>query len=95
MMRGYQTKPVTISADSNHSTVGKFAGWSVRESAGSPAAATVRFRDTDASGQILAVLELPADGSDTTVLYPAVWPDGGVYVEVVTGTVEGVIYDWQ
>lgn len=94
-MRGYQVRPVDIVAGTNHASVNRFGGWSVRESAATAAAATVRFREASSTGQILAVVELPADGSDTRVLDPAVWPAGGVYVEVVAGTVEGVIYDWQ
>lgn len=94
-MRGqFQLEANTITAGTNHD-VSRFGGWSVREAAATAAAATVRFRDTSVAGQILAVLELAADGSDTTVLDPAVVPDGGVYVEVVAGTVEGVVYDWR
>lgn len=81
-----------ITADSNHTAVSRFAGFSVRESAGTPAAAAVNFRDSAVGGQILAVLELAADESATLSLTDLISVDTGVYVEVVSGTVSGVLY---
>ena len=83
---------VDITGDSNHTQVTRFAGFSVRESAGSPAAAAVNFRDSAVGGQILAVLELGADESASFNLDDVLPVDTGVYVEVVSGTISGVLY---
>lgn len=87
-------RPITITPDSNHTAAERFRGFSVRESAGTPAAAAVNFRKLSVGGQLLLVLELNGDESSTLVLgkdmmMPA---EGGVYVEVVSGTVSGVIF---
>lgn len=72
---------------------GVLFGWSVSENAGPAAPGTVVIRDgVDVSGPILAVIELPADRSDTESL----GPEGlsfmkGIFVEI-TGTVRGSIY---
>ena len=84
--------PTDISADSNHSGINRFRGVSIRESAGSPAPATIRLRKASVSGQILMVIELAENESATLVLEENVPSEGGVYVQVVTGTIEGVIY---
>lgn len=81
---------VEVTGDSNHSGVQHLAGWSFRETAAS--AAEVRLRNGAVGGDILAVFNLPADGSvESTPLAPIRAPSG-VFVEVVGGTVEGVLY---
>jgi hypothetical protein len=73
---------------------GRLAGWSVWESAGSAAAAQVRFRDSvDVTGTLLGGAKLAASGTDQGPN----WDEGirfhaGVYMEVVAGSVEGTIY---
>lgn len=86
--------PTTITANSNHSGVARFRGFSVRESAVTPAAAAVNFRKLSAGGQIIFVLELNSNESSTLVLGRDMMipSEGGVYVEVVSGTVSGVIF---
>lgn len=91
MSRQYVTA-TDITADTNHAGVRDFAGYSIREAAATAAAATVRFRLGALAGQILAVVELPADGSETFAFPEAIRTATGVYVEVVAGTVEGVIH---
>ncbi|MFC8717782.1 hypothetical protein [Kitasatospora sp. NPDC057198] len=74
------------------SSPGRVVGWSVRETAG--AAAVVRLWDgRDAGGQLLAAISLAASGAQT------IMPTGGginvsdaLFVEVVSGAVEGVLY---
>ncbi len=87
-------RPVTITADSNHSAVARFRGFSIRESAGTPAAAAVNFRKLTAGGQIIFVLELNGDESSTLILGSDMMipSEGGVYVEQVSGAVSGVIF---
>lgn len=86
--------PVTIAANAAHATVDMLGGWSIREAATVAAAATVRLRVGTVAGQVLAVIEIPADGDDTFEFDRAVDVPGGagVWVEVVAGTVEGVLY---
>lgn len=88
-------EPVDITANTNHTGAERLGGFSVHEAAATAAAATVRFRRETATGQIIFVLELAANESASIVL-PAgeyVPSGGGVYVEVVAGTVEGVLFD--
>lgn len=85
-------KTTTITANTNHSDVQRFRGVSIRESAASAAAAQVNLRKGAVGGQLLMVIELAANESATLVLEDRVPSEGGVYVQVVSGTVEGVIY---
>jgi hypothetical protein len=67
-----------------------YDGISVRETAG--AVASVRVRQGAITGAIVAAVSLPANGSFTEALGLApINCDGGVYVEVVAGTVEGSV----
>jgi hypothetical protein len=92
--RGHVNVPVDITSNAAHASVDLLGGWSVREAAVVGAQATVRFRRGAVGGQVLAVLELAANAAETVVLATPIDGDGtnGVYVEVVAGTVEGVLY---
>lgn len=85
--------PVTITANSNHTAVTRLGGYSIRESAATAAAAAVNLRRGTVAGQIIAVIELAANGSVTDMWPGLVGATGGVYVEVVAGTVEGVLFE--
>lgn len=91
---GHRNVPVDVTANTAHGSVDMLGGWSLRESAAVAIAATVRLRVGSAAGQILAVIELAANGSDRVeFLHPVDVPGGsGVYVEVVAGTVDGVLW---
>lgn len=69
-----------------------FAGWTVRDTGGT--GAVVRFWDnaTAASGTPLGTVALAANASDTHELTHAVEVQNGVYVEYVSGSVEGSAY---
>lgn len=88
------SREVDITQNSNHATVEIFRGFSVRENAGSPAAAAVNFRKNSVSGQIIGVLELAANESATLALSKKNkrTSEGGVYVQVTAGSIEGVLY---
>lgn len=73
------------------STDGILRGYSVRETAGSPAAASLRLRDGSVSGTILAVVALAASESKAQTL-PNVRVNAGVYLERVAGSTEVVVY---
>jgi len=86
---------VDITADTNHTAVVRFAGFTIRESAGTPAVAAVNFRDETVSGQILWVLELAANESAGIVFPGHVSTASGVYVQVVSGTVSGTLFNLE
>jgi hypothetical protein len=68
------------------------AGYSVRESAGSPLAATVILRNgTSAAGAAVAFIEIGADASQTVTL-PAIDCPNGIFVDRVAGTSEIAIF---
>ena len=73
---------------------GRLSGWSIWESAGSPAAAQVRFRDgTTSGGTIIGGTRLVASGSDGGPnMDEGIRFTTGIYMEVVAGSVEGVVY---
>lgn len=67
-----------------------YDGVSVRETAG--AVASIRVRQGSITGSIVAAVSLPANGSWSEPLGLApVQCDGGIFVEVVAGTVEGAV----
>ena len=74
-------------------SVGRLAGWAIRETSGT-AAATVHLRDGfDASGDLLATIRLGTAGSNVQWLLPGgVAFTAGLYVEVATGQIEGCIW---
>ncbi|MEV0805736.1 hypothetical protein [Micromonospora sp. NPDC050200] len=70
-----------------------YQGYTLRETAGTAAAATVRIWDNPAaaSGALLDVVELPANGSAQAFYPGGIRAHRGIYVEVVAGTVEGSV----
>jgi hypothetical protein len=72
---------------------GRLMGWSLRESAGTPAVAACNIREGSASGDIIAVLELAADSSSNVWFGPGgVNAVGGIYFDVVAGEITGAVY---
>jgi hypothetical protein len=65
----------------------RLMGWSVRESAGSPAAATLNLRHgTSASDPVVAGINLAASGVDSQWFGPQGLPaDAGIYLDRLTG----------
>jgi hypothetical protein len=86
--------PVTVSANQVIATgIRALYGYSICESTGS-AAAKVRLRESSATGKMLAIVAL-ASGASSTQYFPEQAPgvtSGSIYVEVVSGSVEGVLY---
>ena len=74
-------------------SVGRLAGFSLRETSGTDVA-VVRLRDgIDANGDLLATISLAAAESVRDWFLPGGIAFGaGCYVEIVSGEVEGVIY---
>lgn len=86
--------PTTLTANTNHATVTRFAGFDIRESAGTGSAAA-NLRSGSATGQILFVLEITTK-DNAAIVFPAHMPTPlGVYVEVLSGSVSGVLYSWK
>ena len=71
---------------------GLYGGYAVRETAG--AVAVLRIRDGfDASAALVDTVALPANGSAQAWLFPSgVQLRYGLFVEIVSGTVEGTVY---
>lgn len=71
----------------------QFGGYSIREAAGSPAAALVEIFDAlTAVPPLLATIPLAASGSAIVVLPQNVQAVTGVRTKVTTGTVSGSVY---
>lgn len=69
---------------------GTYGGYTIRETAG--ATAVVRIWDnTSASGTLLETFALAANGSAAQEYNWGVAAQTGIYVEIVSGTVEGSI----
>lgn len=79
----------TITVNTLHADVERLVGWSIRETAAT--ALSLRLRENDAAGRILASIRLGANGSETvSLVHPLTC--SGVYVEVVSGSMEGALY---
>lgn len=88
---GAPARRLPLTAGAATTARGEFRGYTVRETAG--AAATVRIHDgASATGVLLATIALTANQSQTVLDGAGVYFDGGVFVEVVTGTVEGSVF---
>jgi hypothetical protein len=91
--RGALARPIINGASIKAAvSAGQLAGYSLRETAG--AAAVVRLRDgVDASGDIIVTVALPANGSANQWYLPhGIAFTAGLFVEVASGAVEGVVY---
>ncbi len=83
---------IDITVDTNHAAAENFVGFSIHESDGTPAVAAVTLRKAAVDGQILAHIELAANESATLVFPRILSAEDGVYVQVVDGTISGVLY---
>ena len=81
-----------ITGDTNHADVTRFAGFAIRESDGTPAVGAVNFRLGSVSGQIVWPVELAANESAGIFFGGMIASPDGVYVEVVSGTISGVLF---
>lgn len=81
---------LAITPDSLHSQVTNLRGFTIHED--SSAAAEVKIRDASATGTIIWFLQLAADESASIVFGESLRAPGGVYVEEVSGSVEGSLF---
>ncbi len=72
----------------------RLVGVSVRESAGTAAAATVRIMEgaTVAAGTGIMTIELAANEERTIWLWPGIECEGGLTIDVIAGTVDVYLY---
>lgn len=84
-------KAVQFTANQNHPNVTQFRGISVRETTNATGA-VVEFHEGTVGGALLATVGLSAGESVTATFDDRVLASSGVYVEVVSGTVTGVLY---
>jgi hypothetical protein len=95
MAANVQSKPVTTSAivvnvdDVNGNVT--YCGFSLRENAGTPAAAVVRIREGGATGTILDTISFAASGSWRECYDDGLACNGDLYFELVSGSVEGSV----
>lgn len=96
MLRG--ARPVQIGTAAGgtarvSTSPGRLVGWSVRIPALGALPGVLKLHDgQDASGDVIAVINLPAGGSNTTWLAPGgVSFQYGLFAEIVTGGVEPAI----
>lgn len=74
------------------SSVKKVSGYFFEETAAVAAAARVELRDGSATGTLLDVIILAADGYKSRDFTVPIAARNGVYVHVVSGTATGCVY---
>ena len=72
----------------------RLIGWSIRESAGSEAVATMRLMNgaTVSGGTAIAQIELAASNSKDHWMWPGVDCRNGISVDVIAGTFDVCVY---
>lgn len=80
-----------ITPGSNHASVEQLGGFSIEED--SSAAAQVVLRKGSVSGTIFWHLNLTADQSASIMFPRPIATEGGVYVQEVSGSIAGVLFD--
>lgn len=84
--------PAGSTLDANYgNTAGRLRGYSLRETTGA-AVAAVELRDGGTSGDLLAVVNLPAGGTVTVWLGDGVAYTNGLDLIRVTGSVDGALW---
>lgn len=68
-----------------------YRGITLRETAGAAAEVRVFDNDTAASGTLLATIGLAADESFDALCPSGIRAQNGIYVEVVSGAIEGAV----
>jgi hypothetical protein len=99
MLRAARPVPLTVLPSRVSTSPGRLVGWSLRIPVFGTNPAVLKLHDaSDAGGDLVAVINLPAASSDTKLLGGGgVSFSNGLYVELVTGgsletAVEGCIY---
>jgi hypothetical protein len=86
--------PIEVTANANHATVTYLGGFNFAEVAAVGAPAHLRLRHGSVAGAILAHISLTGDGMVIKVFEETfIDTPSGVYVEVVSGTIAGVLYN--
>lgn len=70
----------------------KYHGFAVREIASSAAVAVFNIRSGSASGPIIDTCEVPANGSDWHFFDDGIQSPTGIYFDIVSGELAGVVY---
>ena len=96
-LRAKPVKPIPIPATSTDALAlnrpALLMGWSLRETTGAAVAAVRLFSGTTAGGQLVASIALASGGSsDHATSDDGVFVTGGLFLDVVAGSVEGAIY---
>lgn len=96
-LRSRPTKPIPFPASGTDTALLNrpclLMGWSVRESTGSAAAAFRIFSGTTTGGNMAASVALATSASSVfSTAEDGVFLDGGMFVDVLSGSFEGAIY---
>ncbi len=83
--------PTDLTVNSNHSGVTNLIGFSIKEDAGD--VATIALRKLNVSGQVICYVNFAAAQSAMIFFPKSVSSEGGVYVQEITGSVTGVLFD--
>lgn len=88
----YRTKATALTGADQAvlSAAGEYRGFAIRETAGSTAVVRI-YDNTAASGTLLDTISLAASESLSALYSPGIAASTGIYVDVVSGTVEGSI----
>lgn len=90
MGRTVQKVALTGSDQTVRSTEGIYCGFTIRETAGSTAVVRI-YDNTAASGTLLDTIGLAANESAREFYPGGIWVSTGIYVDIVSGAVEGSI----
>lgn len=83
---------LTGSDGQHHSGVSVLRGWTIRETSGAAVARVKMHAGNSTSGAVVGEVSLAANGAETIWLDDGIACAGGIYVDVITGAVEGSLF---
>lgn len=87
------TIPVTTTGNAPLSGDSLLCGWSFAETTGTAGATLVLWDGSDTTGQQIAFVNLAAgETTRDTLPFPGIYCTRGLFVQVVTGSVQGVVW---
>jgi hypothetical protein len=90
-MTAVRTVALTGSDQAINATAGIYVGFAIRETAGAVAVVRIYDNASAGSGTLLDSIGLAANESAREFYPGGIWCSGGIYVDVVSGSVEGSV----